>query len=358
MKKIYVLTFHGSVNYGAVLQAYALNRAIEDLGYTCEVIDYNRELHHRNYLRVIKSSIKGLAYQILQYPEKYRLHKKFDYFTKTRMNIGKKIYNGFYVLKNAGFETDATYIVGSDQVWNCELTEDNLHYYLDFVESRYKYSYAASFGVSDISDWKNKETVLELLKKFRRISVREESGQKILKKHLGTMPEVVCDPTFLIMQEQWAELASEEKKDQYILLFMLARDEKLIRCAKEMALKNDLKIINIVYSVKRINGIEDVCSVGPEEWLAYIKDAKYIFTNSFHGFAFALNFNKQVWVSLSSGGRNSRILDIAKRYDVENRIVGDVLCEDEMDYAVINQKVGQDRKLSLQYLEEILNESN
>lgn len=357
MKKIYLLTFHGSVNYGAVLQAYALNKTIINMGYECEVIDYNRELHHKNFLKIHKRNIKGIIYQLLKRRGKLILHKKFNDFTKSMMNLSEKSYNGFDALNNSGFPKDGVYLIGSDQVWNCQLTENNYHYYLDFTDSNNKYSYASSFGVADLEMFSDEEYAMELLSKFKVISVREESGYNIIKKHLDREPVVVCDPTFLLDKIQWSEIAKPVLENNYIAMFLLSRNDKLISKAKELATKKNMKLINLAYTVSNIDGIEDIKNISPQQWLGYIKNAQYVFTNSFHGFALSLNFNKQVFVALTEGGRNSRITDLCKRYGVSDRIIADVLPQSVIEYDVVNQKINEDRKKSKAFLEDILNES-
>ncbi len=355
MKKVYLLTFHGSVNYGAVLQAYALSKTLTQLGCDCRVIDYNRERHHKNFLTIQKNGIKSIIVQLLQLPSKYALHNKFDSFTKSNMNLTDAV-NGHGALFDGKLENDATYITGSDQVFNCQLTEDNFHYYFDFTDSPNKYSYAASFGVSDIEEWQSKDKVVELLSQFKCISVREESGGDIIKKHLGIDTQVVCDPTFLLNKEHWSQVAKPIKEDKYVALFMLSKNDELISKAKAFAKEKGLKLLNLAYTVKGIDGVEDRKNLGPQEWLSYIKNAQYVFTNSFHGFALSLNFNKQVWVALSQIGRNSRIVDLANRYGVEDRIIKDKLCSDEIDYNKVNERILADVARSKQFLEAIIHE--
>ncbi len=355
MKKVYLLTFHGSVNYGAVLQGYALHKTLNLMDCDCRVIDYNRERHHKNFLTIQKTGIKSVIVQLMQLPSKYSLHKKFDAFTKSNMKLTKS-YNGHGALFEGQFEDDAVYITGSDQVFNCQLTDDNFHYYFDFTDSPNKYSYAASFGVSEIDSWKSKDKVIELLKKFKHISVREESGQQIIKEYLEADSQVVCDPTFLLEKDQWSKIAKPVSEDKYIALFMLARNEELINQAKAFAKEKGLKILNLAYTVKGIDGIEDRKNLSPQEWLGYIKNAEYVFTNSFHGFALSLNFNKQVWVALSKIGRNSRIVDLANRYGVNDRIIEEKISKDSINYDIVNEKIFADRLRSRQFLEAILNE--
>lgn len=357
MRTVHLLTFHGSVNYGAVLQAYALHKAIMDAGAPCLVIDYNRITHHRNYLKIPKSSLKGYAYLLSKWPAKWKLHRKFDRFTTSNMRL-TKTFNGYPAMSKTDFESDAAFVVGSDQIWNCQMTNDNTHYYLDFTESKNKYSYAASLGVSDIADWKNKETLGSLLRDFRAISVREESAADILQQEFGLSSTVVCDPTFLLTADRWSSIIPRMERKPYVVLFMFNNNETVIRAARELADAHQLELVNIAYMVKHVEGAKNVSNLSPEEWLAYIKNASYVFTDSFHGFALSLNFNKQVWVALSNTKRNSRILDLANRYGIAHRIVTDTVSKTDIDYVAVNEKIDADRQHSLNFLQEILHDAN
>lgn len=356
MKKVYLLTFHGSVNYGAVLQGYALAKTIQDMGYECQIIDYNRKTHHKNYLQIKSDNFKVIVYSMIHFPNKYILNKRFNTFAKNNLIMTKESYDGFGALNNFKFEKDAIFLIGSDQVWNCKLTENNYHYFLDFVDTNLKYSYAASFGISDISNWNNKNKVSELLKQFKKISVREESGQKILEKEFNIDSKVVCDPTFLLNSKQWDCIIKKEYRKKYILLFMLTYNQTLVDRALEVSVEKNIPIINIAYTVRHIPGIKSVKNLSPNEWLAYIKGAEYVFTNSFHGFALSLNFQRQVWVALTQGNRNSRILDLASRYGIIDRVISDGSMElSPINYSKLTEVMEQDRLRSRKILEEMLN---
>lgn len=358
MKKVYLITFHGSVNYGAVLQAYALFRKIQELGFDAEVIDYNREKHHQNFLKVNFSfHPKSVAMQLIKLKDKIRMHRKFHRFSTGRMKLTAESFNGCGSLNAFIGDADAIYLVGSDQVWNCRLTGDDYHYYLDFTASKNKYSYGSSFGVSDISDWDEKDRMRELLRQFRKISVREEAGAAIVEQLIQARAAVVCDPTFLLSASDWESIARRPKQQGYVLLFMLSYDERLVEAAKKYAREKSLALIHIVYTGRDVQGSENVRCLGPEEWLGYFANAGYVFTNSFHGFAFSLNFRKQVWVSLSAGGRNSRILNLAERYGVSDHILdGSSTRGEPIDYLIANEKMKQDLSASLLYLESCLNQ--
>ena len=336
------------------MQATALYKTICSLGVECIVLDYNRKIHHKNFIKISGKNIKGKLYQLLQLPMRIRLSRKFDRFSKAEMELSES-YNGFSALENVNTDDNAIFISGSDQVWNCALTENDTRYFLDFTESYNKYSYAASFGTSNIED-----TMIEkckcLLQKFAMISVREETGARIVDEICGRKAEVVCDPVFLLSSMQWNQIANSQfnEKKPYILLFMLTYDEKLINSARELACVKNIKVLNLGYSIKNIEGIKDIYGLGPDEWLAYVSHAKYVFTNSFHGFAVSLNMEKNVYVALSNNGRNSRILDMAKRYEAEKAIIKENFIEQELDYDKIRKLISIDREKSLNYLKGII----
>lgn len=356
-RTVNLLTFHGSVNYGAALQAYALHKTVADMGLPCQVVDYNRKTQHRGYLAIHKASWKGIVYQLLRLPSRWRLHRKFNRFVKRRMMLTPS-YDGYPALTKGCFGEEDIFIVGSDQIWNCDITEGNYHYYLDFTESKNKYSYAASLGVTNISHWTNKEQIQTLLQKFSKISVREESAAAVLEQEFGLSSQVVCDPTFLLTAEQWSAILPKLERKPYVLLFIFDSNETVLQAARDMAAKYHLELVNIAYAVKNVPGAKNVSGLSPEQWLAYIKNAAFVFTDSFHGFALSLNFNKQVWVAINNAKRGCRILDVANRYGCSHRIIGDAFVEAQIDYDVVNRRMDKDRQHSLSFLQGILNEAN
>ncbi|MCR4900453.1 MAG: polysaccharide pyruvyl transferase family protein [Treponema sp.] len=355
---IYLLTFHGSVNYGAVFQAVALYKTIKKYGGNCIVIDYNRILHHKNFLLSEAKNWKARLVSLSHLPERFRIHQKFDKFTKENMNLSHKVFNGKESMFKYIWPKNETYLIGSDQVWNYSMTGQDKHYFLDFTDAQNKYSYASSFGQDKIT--KDEFSQYEnLLKKFKRISVREESGKKIIKEYLGRDVEVVCDPTFLLEKEDWADIEMKVKKNlpqKYILLFLLSRSDNIIKQAINWSIKTGYPIYNIAYNVKKISNIHDINNVGPNEWLWLVRNSSYVFTNSFHGIALSLNMQKQVWVELSAIGRNTRIYDMTKRYGVESRILNNGFDTTEINYEKVNDAINSDRQYSLSYLCNIINE--
>ncbi len=234
------------------------------------------------------------------------------------------------------------------------MTEGNYHYFLDFTTSPHKYSYAASFGTT-ILEKKYHDQSRQLLKQFAKISLREESGNVILQELIGKNSAIVCDPTFLLTEKEWRQLAVTPKTSKrYILIFMFCKNYDLLECAKKYVTSNGCSIYNIAYSQK-IKGAKNFYHVPPERWLGLIDQAEAVFTDSLHGFALSLNFNKKVCVSISDQTRGCRISDVAKRYNA----TACLLPSNEAPYSSpeIQAAIQKDRNKGKKYLQDIVNES-
>lgn len=357
--KVGVVTFHRSLNYGAILQAYGLVKTIEKLGFQCELIDYrNKLLENRDSIaRFVKT--KGL------------LRNLYNYFEFPYWSIRRQRFNNFLKLINVGNrkvdcinqEVEMNYykiFVGSDQVWNYKVTGADKNYLLkELRDSTKKNSYAASFGLSNIpDDIYNYYT--ECLKDFHMISVREPQGVEIVKKLIGREAEIVLDPSLLLTGQDWKELFKKEDpiKGEYILIYQRAYSKTLLEFAKRLARITGCKLVTINGNPRQIVKAKYVLAAGPIEWLRLMYNAKYIVTNSFHGVAFSLNFNKQFFVELldEKFGVNSRLENILEYFQLEDRKI-DIKSDigfTQIDYKSINMKLEQARKESLTFLENAL----
>ena len=354
MLPIYILTFHGSVNYGAVMQATALYTTLSNLGANCQIIDYNRKRHHKNFLWNEACSWKAKLLQLPKYFTRWPLHIKFNAFVKNNMKLTSNSYNGFDSIHAAQFPEKTIYIVGSDQIWNYKMTNNDTHYFLDFINSEYKYAYAASFGGTEFSE-NDFTRYKDLLHAFKGIGVREESGRRMLEKW-SVQADVVCDPTLLLSHDEWMEKATKIKyHDNYVLLYLLSNNSKIINAAKDFAKRNGLLVLNIAYSVKKIPGIIDIQNASPSEWITFINNASCIFTDSFHGFLFSLNFRKQVYVGLNGNKRDARLIDAATRYEAQDCIIDNANIAPNINYSIVSEKLEQDKNNSLIFLRNILN---
>lgn len=354
--KLGTVTFHRAVNYGAVLQTYALQRIINEKGQECEVIDYQCEAFRDSY-KVIKinfQSLKGCISSILQIPFKYLKNKKFKRFIIEKINISNEKYT-LNTISNANDRYEK-FIVGSDQVWNCNLTNFDKTYFLDFVnDDKKKNSYAASFGFSDVPKEKMKD-YKELLKNYNLLSVREHTGKEIVNKLTNKESTITLDPVLLLSSKQWEEVMKKPKMtEKYILVYYL-NDTSVFRYADKLSKVTGYNVVCIQNSIKRPIKAKYVNTSGPEEFLGLFMEAEYVITDSFHGTAFSIIFKKQFWTLLNTSkeNKNSRITSLLKQLNLEERILSD-LKELDLNLKVNYNDVSVNLNSAINRSEEFLN---
>lgn len=349
--KIAIVTFQDAQNYGAVLQAFALKSIISTYA-KCDVINYYNEYFHateenRNFIRSI---ISGLYKK----KRKIRANGFNKFLNEYIINFGEEIHDDG--LERLNYEYDL-FITGSDQVWNLQCSGHNTVYFLDFVKDhRKKSSYAASFGGDDIGHKKEYE---RLLGDFANISVREESGQKLIKDILGKSVPVVLDPTFLPEKEFWINSFQLRFSKSYILIYEVLNGIEIENYARELARKTGLRIVCITSSNKPKVGMNVIREAGPVEWLNLFSNSAYILTNSFHGVAFSLIFEKQFYVELLSLSTktNTRITELLHLLNLDDRVLSKKGFNlQEINYNVINSNLKKYKDASLDYLMKIIQE--
>lgn len=355
-----ILTIHFGVNYGSCLQVYALSSVIKKNGYNCEVINYvpkrydSWEVYGRN-----KIGKYPLLFIIIWYvfttPKREYQRWVFKKFLHENLTLTKR-YKYPIELKNDAPKADL-YIVGSDQIWNYDYnTLNDYSYMLDFIkDKKIKFSYAASIGKSQITE-SEKEIFVKYLNNFNKITVREKSAKKMLAD-CNIDSEVVLDPTFLLKPEEWRKLSKPLKHSKdYILVYVMDNlHEKLIDIAEKIKKKYDsrLKIYVITFvSTKDKRVDKEFHNLNPRYFLSLIDNAKYIVTNSFHGTAFSINFNKQ-FISVGKEKYNSRIKDLLEtleleRYFIKNNESLEMIDElKPINYLDVNKKLDNLRKDSM-----------
>lgn len=353
MKNVYILTFAGSVNYGAAFQGYALYKTVVDLGYPCKIIDYNRRTHHKNYVMPAfrQSSFKGKILKLLTSQDRRILSEKFNTFALKHENLTKP-YDGEQSLIQETWDQGDIYLLGSDQVLNLAVTEGDFHYYFDFVDSPNKIAYAPSFGTNQIpNEFKTKAE--ELLRQFRCLTVREESGAKLIAEATGETPEVVLDPSFLLSAERWKDIFKKPREREYVLLFPFRQNSGCIAAARAYAEKVGLPLINIAYMVGHVDGAINIKNLSPEEWGGYVANANKVFTDSFHGMVFSLIFRRDFYVELDKEShnvtRNSRVLDLLNRIGANS-----ILENKDPDYQEIDIALSREIEKSKKMLTDML----
>lgn len=354
--KIGILTFQQAINYGAVLQLYALQKIIQKLGTDPEVINYISPKLENDYKIIRRNDgLRNLLASIFCAKAFCERKRRFKVFEKKYLNLTNELYSKRDLSRICN-KYDYL-ITGSDQVWNYTITDADSTYMLDFVEeSNKKISYAASFGVAQIPD-KLKVWYKNLLQDFKAISVREKQGQAIINSLCNKEVSVVLDPTFLLTKEDWTKLnIGDTKNKKYILVYCLRRSNLLNEFAEKLKAKTGFEIIVLNPRIRNIYDKSSAYSSGPEEFIRLFMNAEYVLTNSFHGTAFSINFNKNFLVDLdinSTVNTNSRLLNILSLLGLEDRIIDNIDIEkmyQDIDYSKVNTILDEERRKSINYL--------
>lgn len=302
--KIAVITFSFAQNWGAVLQAYSLVSYLNNIGHETKLI-YYREFD--NTLLTTIKSIRDAIADIILFKENIARVKKFNDFRMNDFILTPKCLNS-EELKKLNSDFDA-FIAGSDQIWNighgvC------FDYYLKFADAKKrKISYAASFGVQNIPDC-YKNDVKKGLENIDYISVREESGKKIVDSLIEKKAEIVLDPVFLLSPDMWNTLVGNERiyKEKYIFVYPTQITSILKDTVKYLKMKYKCKAISPFY----IPGCITIKDIGPKDFVKYVRDAECIVASSFHATAFSIMYRKKLYVITHSntGSRTTDLLNI------------------------------------------------
>lgn len=381
LKKIALISVWNH-NYGSLLQTYALQKYLISKKLQNEIILYKEKNVFRKLFRFTNFSYLVSKIKIIyrKYYLKLFYHEisknleiranKFDVFKNTRLNFSKPI-KGRRKLK-VQIANYSSVVLGSDQV----LHPANLlmnYFTLSFVpDNIMKIAYAPSFGVSNIPLFQIKRTIA-YLRKFKSLSVREESGKKIVKKLTGKDVPLVCDPTLLLEFKYWQQLRGEVPiiTEKYIFCYFLGKNRKHREFANKVKENTGYKIITLTHLIEFVKidiNFSDAqpFDVGPSEFINLISNAEYILTDSFHGSIFSILFNKDFFVFKrfsdgKSDSTNSRIDSLLNSLGLKDRNLNQF--EDvtsclklKINYKIVNEKLDEFRKFSENYLHESLAE--
>lgn len=359
--KIGVLTFQTTNNFGAILQSYALQKVLQELGQNPEIINYQCEYISKPYklINFKKKGIRGYLFSLIGYICYLPRTKACDNFRK-HMKYSSKVNT-----KNINKIADDydCYIVGSDQVWNYRLTNGDTRYLLDFVkENSKKFSYAASLGVKEI-DLVHKETYSKLLSQFSFISVREKQGAEVVERLINQPVSVVLDPTLLLSANEWLQIAKDPKiEEEYILVYQLGISKRMVNFVKNISKKTGLRVLYIPFPLGGYVGCRCKWKIGPAEWLGLFANASYIVTDSFHGTAFSILFNKPFYTEASGQHQNvgSRLYNLLEMFGLEGCLFSDEIqfeIAPQVDYGSVNEKLEIERNKSKDFLKSFLDHS-
>ena len=372
--KIKTITCHDVYNYGASLQAYALQKYLSKLTHNVEIIDYlpdyllvnyrvcwkrynvlpeSRLYKYRSNFLVdfayrVKKSFKKIRFII----EKHGRKVAFDKFKRERLICTDRTYSSCEEMREANLQADL-FIAGSDQIWNPLFTNGrDPSFYLQFTKAK-KISYAASFGVSLLGD-EDRNNMRKWISSFSAVSVREKTGIKLLKS-LGLINGVqVCDPVFLLNKEEWLKIESNKyNKDPKIVVYNLGELDPIIKeCALSLSRKTGYKI----YSIEERGNINyadiRVKNAGPSEFIELFGTAAHVVTNSFHATAFSIIFNIDFYTFIKNN-TSSRIVDVLTDFGLQQRLNSKVY-EGSIDWRKISDRTDDYKAKGVNYLKDQL----
>lgn len=326
--KIGILTFHTPINYGAVLQAYALQKYLRSTypNYDIANIDFKTDEHIKRYriwLPLRKNIFKYLFDQscvLRRYQALKERKERFRKFVEEEFNLTQRYETQEKLLSM--IPSKDVYIVGSDQVFHPSSPYLRA-YYLDFKKNKSKkIGYAPSFGMSEFSDTV-KQKVTPYLIDFDTLSCREQDGAEFIGSILGKSVPVVMDPVFLLSKNEWASMSIEPQfNKEYIFIYDLNGNEHLIQIAKQIQKQTGLPIVCQTQNASKFYPVEhQLYNSGPREFIGLIKNAEYVVTDSFHGTAFSILFNKEQYIYNARPKASSRIYSIMSKFGLQDRII-------------------------------------
>lgn len=357
--KIGILTFHCVHNYGAVLQAYAMQRFLRLSGHEAFLIDYRPDYLVTPYrlfalkaywTRPYVKAVKTIVSRFLLLSQSRKRRKGFDRFI-SQLPLAKR---------QSGKEKQDwdAFVFGSDQIWNPDLCKGlDCMYWGDFEEAKgkKKIAYAASMGDTLLTE-SEKEYCRKALSSFDAIGVRESSLQTLLASLLEKPIELVLDPSFLLPVSEWDKLAMRPNhKRPYVLVYQVKENPKVKVLAERMACLLDAEIVELKAWLSLSRQTPYQCAT-PEAFLGYFKYAACVVTTSFHGTAFSLIFNKPFYTVRLNTAADLRSASLLETLSLQSRFVEAEasLSFSDIDYTKVNERLDQLRNDSINFLQESL----
>ncbi len=364
--KIAVITRHAITNYGSLLQAMATQKVIEELGHSCEIIDYIRK--DESYFQYEATALrrkpnwynhfmKRTLYLALRQPESIIAGIRFEKARKKYLAMTRRYTSAEQLLKEKPLAD--VYMTGSDQVWGPVVSgEYDNSYCLGFTaDSDKRISYAASFGWAEMEQ-NLTEYYKKWLSRYHHIAVREDKAVSILEG-IGIQACQVLDPTFLITAADWEKYTVPIPDKKYVLVYQLGNTTNLSSYARKIAQKKGLKLLRIspyLHQISRAGKL--IWLPNPGQFLSYIKNAECMVTDSFHGTAFAINFNTPFVEVLPNNNTKSRNTSILNLTGLSDRILKSEedteLADKPIDFMKANQILAEERLKSLAVLKEMI----
>lgn len=381
--KIGILTQPLHSNYGGLLQNYALQQTLVRAGHEVETIDWGggsglHETLYRIKIRVLHTLFPNKYPQLKYRPNKKEraiIQRNTNHFINTYINHTEAMHSYEEFVKQASKGKYDAYVVGSDQCWRPCYNAFLSSMFLDFVQDKQvkRIAYAASFGTDKWEFTPQQTAVCALLaKKFDMVSVREDSGVKLCKEHLGVDAVHVLDPTMLLTKEEYIQLIEKEKEPKSngtLFNYILDPDAKKSVFIQKVAKAKGLKAFQVLPKCQTEtrtkedvkNRIGDCVFPGVTTWLRAFMDADMTIVDSFHGMVFSIIFNKPFWAIGNVSRGMSRFTSLLKMFHLEDRLLDadnldDVDFSKPIDWTMVNGILEEKRRECKKLLLTNLNE--
>ena len=379
--KIGIMTFNRSLNYGSAIQAWALSRAIRKMNKAeVEIIDYipnhYEELYAVFFPPTSKKKIKDDLLHLLMLP--FFLHRKRDFskFWKTSLPLSRKTIDSKddFAVFARNFNT---IICGSDQIWNPRAIDFDMAYLLPGISGVKKIAYAVSIGDAGFEEAaEQQDFIRKCIEDFDYLSMREVSGALKLKEFLREKREVevVLDPTLLHAKEEYKEITSKrEVEGPYIFFYSVRMSREVIRDAIAIGKRLNMPVYTLISGIGKTGVIKERKGLkignkdtGPSGFLSFLYNAEFVVTDSFHGTALSIKFEKNfIAVNTRKGDgtlkNDARISHILGLLDLNNRYVTSKEIEtfdlrEEINYGAVSDHLNREIEKSFEYLKQALSD--
>lgn len=371
MKTIGILTFHWADDYGGMLQAYALKRRLELMGHQAELIPYAPvKLTGRYWLCPLYAASRdgrvdyffGRRMLIRNLSQGWRFwcrRRRMRSFRRTFLTAKPPIRS----VKGISLQNYQTVLVGSDQVWNPEITVGLDDAYIGSIPGRGRcrlVSYGASLGGNPLSE-AERQRFAQYVGGFSAVSLRERTDADRIERLLGRKVEDVLDPVLLLERPEWERVGRPPAERDYILLYSVQCCDPLWRCAQALSARLGKKLVTLsdprLLSDSAAGDVQIRTQCGPAEFVGYLQNAACVLTNSFHGTAFSILLEKP-FLTFPHNTRSIRQEDLLRKLGLLSHMVGTVQPEElpslwaQTDWEGVRAHLAQERRRSERFLEE------